>query len=63
MTGALTPRDAAKYLSVGKATLATLPIPKANIGQSGAERATWRYRVADLDAFLLSRIVKPGYGT
>ena len=60
-SGALRTTNAASYIGVERKQLAKLPIPRADVSSVGSSRPTWVYRVVDLDAFLESRLVKPGY--
>ena len=61
MTGALPTTRAASYLGVERKQLAKLPIPRADMSTPGSNRPTWVYRVADLDAYLEKKLVKPGH--
>lgn len=36
------------------------PIPRTDIRKAGAGQALWRWRRADLEEFLESRLVRPG---
>lgn len=36
------------------------PIPRVDIRKPGRTKPMWRWRVADLDAFLAARVVQPG---
>lgn len=36
------------------------PIPKVDMRKPGAARPVWRWRVRDLERFLLDRLVDPG---
>lgn len=36
------------------------PVPRVDMRVPGAPRAVWRWRRVDLDAFLESRLVRPG---
>jgi hypothetical protein len=36
------------------------PVPRCDVREPGAGRAVWVWRVVDLDAFLTSRLVRPG---
>ena len=36
------------------------PVPRADMRRPGAARPLWRWRVVDLDAFLETRLVRPG---
>lgn len=61
MTGALPTSTAADYLGVERKQIARLPIPRADMSSPGSKRPTWVYRVADLDAYLEAKLVKPGH--
>ena len=60
--GALGIEQAAAYLDVSVRWLKdpACPIPKADLRKPGALRPVWRWRRADLDAFLEGRLVQPG---
>jgi hypothetical protein len=36
------------------------PVPRADLRVPGSPRPMWRWRRADLDAFLAARLVRPG---
>jgi hypothetical protein len=55
--GYLTRQEAARYLGVSLRWLeGNMSLPKVDIAQPGARRPTWRYRVADLDAWMEKRL-------
>lgn len=37
------------------------PIPRVDMRKPGAQKASWRWRVCDLEAFLEERLVHPGH--
>jgi hypothetical protein len=55
--GYLTRHEAASYLGVSLRWLeGNTSLPKVDIAQPGAKRPTWRYRIADLDAWMEVRL-------
>jgi hypothetical protein len=60
--GALTQREASVYLGLepGSRWLDDAPVPRCDIRKPGSSRPVWRWRRADLEAFLASRVVAPG---
>lgn len=61
---AYTMREANAQLGLGAASEWLLdpscPVPRCDIRRPGASRPVWRWRRVDLDAFLASRLVRPG---
>lgn len=58
--GALDRHGAAEYLGVSPGWLVQAPVPRVDLRLPGAGRPVWRWRVADLDAYLAGRVVQPG---
>lgn len=58
---ALDRQAAAEYLGVSVSWLVAAPVPRADLRLPGATRPVWRWRRADLDAYLASRVVAPGH--
>lgn len=53
-------QEAADYLRISPRALQDRPdIVRVDVSAPGAERPMWRYRKADLDRFLASRVVNP----
>ena len=62
--GALGAHEAARYLGLKNGRyMDDLPIRRVDLAKLGAKRPRWVWRVADLDAYLASRVVEPGYAS
>jgi hypothetical protein len=62
IVGALDAHSAARYLGMKDGRyMDDLPIPKVDLAKPGAARPRWAWRLADLEAFLASRVVQPGF--
>jgi len=60
--GALNAHAAAQYLGFRDGrVMDELPIRRVDLAKPGALRPRWAWRVVDLDAFLASRVVEPGF--
>ena len=62
--GALRLREASQYIGLGERSdwllEADCPVPRCDIRRPGAGKPVWVWRKLDLDAFLESRLVRPG---
>jgi hypothetical protein len=62
LIAALDAHAAAQYLGMKDGRyMDALPIPRVDVAKPGASRPRWVWRIADLDAFLASRVVPPGH--
>lgn len=62
LVGALNAERAAQYLGYENGrSMDEAPIPWVDLRKPGGKRPVKRWRVVDLDAFLESRLVQPGF--